>query len=334
MPLARTFKNAIGDAVDSANDFYEIHMKSLVSGPVPNTEFNAENFDPKKTRFYQQFLSNVPDFKKAINAMYDSTVIRETWKNGLNNIKRDAAFINDLKGGGKKEEALTAINKQLENSAVKDIKFQTQQVPSQPQVPSPELAQGAPTHERSTYYSDQLAKLNQDCTPDTKKKVVEGLYAHPFFSPNEAETTMSDRLVFIAVTYIIRCISLFIVDWAVNVQMVDTIEQVFFTYIITYILMFMVLVLLANTEKTPGTINPFKLFLYYINTDASGIAVVRICIHILVQLFIFPIIYIVKDSDTSNSVDTPYEFKQKVNRVLGNISMFMWIIASIICLRA
>lgn len=322
MSFMKNMKNALGDAIEDAKDFYELHAKSIVSGPVADMSFDVDGFDTNKTKFYQQFLSNVPDFKKVLKTMYNSVILRDTWKNGVKRIQRDATFLNGLEIDARKV-GIDDINKQLnKNDANKGIA----------------LSGGANDKEttKSTFYTEQISKLKGTCESKTEetKKTVDGIYAHPLYSPDEANTTMTDRLIFIALTYVIRSIALFTIDWAINVKMVDTIEQMFFMYIITYILLFMVVVLLANTEQKDGMLNPFKLFFYYINTDHPS-GVIRIYVHVLVQLFLFPIIYIAKENNMSSnaSVETPYEFHKKNYRVLVNITMFMWMITSILCLR-
>jgi hypothetical protein len=164
-----------------------------------------------------------------------------------------------------------------------------------------------------------------------KENEIKKVIHHPVFSPKFAETTLNDRLIFIAVTYIIRSICLFMLDWAINIKMVTTFEQSFNMYLTSYILIFVTLVILVNTSYSQ-TLNPFKLIFYYINADINGS--MRIIVHLAIQLFLLPIMFIAKDKvqGSDNGIDT-FEFRQKISRVISSVTMIIWLITSAVALR-
>ena len=164
-----------------------------------------------------------------------------------------------------------------------------------------------------------------------KENEIKKVIHHPVFSPKFAETTLNDRLIFIAVTYIIRGICLFMLDWAINIKMVTTFEQSFNMYLTSYILVFVTLVILVNTSYSQ-TLNPFKLIFYYINADINGS--MRIIVHLAIQLFLLPIMFIAKDKvqGSDNGIDT-FEFRQKISRVISSVTMIIWLITSAIAVR-
>jgi hypothetical protein len=180
--------------------------------------------------------------------------------------------------------------------------------------------------DKDTTKKAQLEKL-EDAELD---KIVE----HPFFSPKLAETTVTDRIIFIALTYVIRTIVLFAVDWALQINMIASFQETFFMYIIMYILLFFTIVLLVNTEYSEQ-LNPFKLIFYYLNSDLNGYG--RIILHIVIQLFLIPIIFIAKDktvqSETYNSDAMTFDTRQQYLGTLTRLSLFLWMVSSIIAIR-
>ena len=191
---------------------------------------------------------------------------------------------------------------------------------------------------------EEISKELQDgIDKDSEKKAqlealedaeVDKIVEHPLFSPKLAETTVTDRIIFIALTYVIRTIALFAVDWALQINMITSFQETFFMYIVLYMLLFVTIVLLVNTEYSEQ-LNPFKLIFYYLNSDLNGYG--RIIVHIVVQLFLIPIIFIAKDktvqSATFNPNDMTFDTRQQYLGTLTRLSMFLWMISSIIAIR-
>jgi hypothetical protein len=57
-------------------------------------------------------------------------------------------------------------------------------------------------------------------------------------SPAKLKITMIDRIIFIVSTFIIRFISLMIIDWALNTNIINTFHRAFYIYCFTYIIFF------------------------------------------------------------------------------------------------
>ena len=171
----------------------------------------------------------------------------------------------------------------------------------------------------------------KDTARKIKENEIQKVLNHPVFSPKYAETTITDRLIFMAVTYVIRGVCLFMLDWAINIKMVTTFQQAFNLYLTSYILTFLTLVILVNTSYSQ-TLNPFKLIFYYINTDINGS--MRIIVHLAIQLFLLPIMFLAKDKvqGDENGVDT-FDFRRKISRVISSVTMIIWLITSAVTLR-
>lgn len=150
----------------------------------------------------------------------------------------------------------------------------------------------------------------------------------PIISPDNAKITSTDRLIFIAMTFVLRAISIFLVEWAVNTYMVKSFEAAFKLYLICYVALFATWGIMVNAS---GSLF-FRMLFYYIDYESHGIG--RILVHFFVQLMLLPIPYIVrtKGFETAQEEYT-YERRRKTMSILSNFTFFIWAITSIIALR-
>ena len=166
----------------------------------------------------------------------------------------------------------------------------------------------------------------------TKKDLIQDYDADPVFSQKTLSIGTSDRLVFIFGTYIIRSLILFMIEWSINSHMITTFQQCFNSYIIGYISLFLVWVLVANIRESAYEENILmnSLF-YYINTK-NKTSTARIGIHILIQLILLPLIFIIKYQKTPIEQDS-FEQKRALYNAISNVTFLIWLMTTVIASR-
>jgi uncharacterized protein (UPF0333 family) len=190
------------------------------------------------------------------------------------------------------------------------------------------------------YYS----KLSQDLKPSVDRstdgkeaeidtgdkniqKKLRDFEQDPIFGLDVEKITPTDRAVFIALTYILRSISLFLLNWGINSNAVTNFEKAFLLYFTCYITLFIIIVLLVNVGK--DTIF-FRLLFYYIDAHHNGWG--RVILHILFQLALMPVIWMLKTNNNSLEI-TDFKTGQRIYNVMSIYTFFIWIFSSIIALQ-
>jgi hypothetical protein len=166
-----------------------------------------------------------------------------------------------------------------------------------------------------------------------KDTILDSITEHPIYGPKEQKTTTTDVAIFCALTYIIRGISLYLVDWALTTSMISTLAETFFFYIVVYWIIFGVICILVNTSIEPnngGFANPFKAIIFYLNTDINSS--VRIWVHLLIQFILFPILIFISDGSEDPDRNS-YQKQKSILFLVSNLSLLMWFLSSIIAFR-
>ena len=191
--------------------------------------------------------------------------------------------------------------------------------------------------EEGSFYQQKLDEISSiEKSKDNRDKnkalddLVEEVDSHPIFSPKFESVSMTDRIIFIAMTFIIRGLSLFLIDWGLNSHMINSFNSAFLYYIIIYFCIFLVWILLVNAGEDGKNLF-FRMLFYYVNWDAHGPG--RILVHGLVQFMLLPVPFIVKDRVVGKSPTWTYEQRRATYRVLSNFTFFIWVLTSVIALR-
>lgn len=163
-------------------------------------------------------------------------------------------------------------------------------------------------------------------------------------SPNNLKITMIDRIVFIITTFIIRFITLMIIEWGLSTNLINNFFKAFSYYCMIYILFFVFITMLVNVIihypiielfSSMKIINIPNLFYYfYIYTNGY----MRLLIHIFLILVILFIPYIInvdkikfiKSEEKKINISYDYEKKKKILDAIGIFSFIIWILTSII----
>jgi hypothetical protein len=183
----------------------------------------------------------------------------------------------------------------------------------------------------SNYYKNALTELvraEDTKNPSLIKSTLQSIENHPIYSPKFEELFMSDRLIMVVIAFILRNLTLFLIEWGINSSFINTFKSSFNYYILIYSLLFLLIVCAVNNNISSNI--SLKLLIYYLNTEANGI--LRIIIHLLVLLLLYPIVVILKNKNPDNLIIT-YDQKMNIKNALNTITFIIWVMQSIIILR-
>ena len=160
------------------------------------------------------------------------------------------------------------------------------------------------------------------------------------------ELTIEDRLVFIITTFFIRYISLILIQWSVDINIIKSFEEGFFFYAVIYISIFWFIVLFVNIDNAvkidymnfDNFMNSIRSIFYYFYMGTNGIT--RLLVHscIICVLLIVPIILNIKkksDIEESENKDNiiSYDERKKLSKSLSLFTIFIWVLTSIIATK-
>jgi uncharacterized protein YihD (DUF1040 family) len=202
-----------------------------------------------------------------------------------------------------------------------------------PGAPIPKTPANDPPAEDDDGLLKDIKTLANEKTDNDKEISVEEFDENPLYSKKTSEIGSIDRIIFIVGTYFIRSITLFMIEWAINSHMITSFKQCFTAYVTGYIALFMVWVLLANVNETIFETNiVLSSLFYYINTKVHSSNKFRIGIHIVVQLILLPLLFIIKNKSAPIDQDS-FEQRRAIYQAISNLTFFTWIMTSIIASR-
>ena len=163
----------------------------------------------------------------------------------------------------------------------------------------------------------------------------------------ELEITFDDRLVFIFSTFFIRYITLVLVKWSIDINIIKTFEEGFYYYAAIYLTIFWFIVLFVNIDNSTQVnymnfddfMNSIRSVFYYYYMGTNGIT--RLFIHsaLIVVLLMIPVILNIRkknefeedEENTSNILN--YEERKKLIKSLSLFTIYIWILTSIIATK-
>ena len=153
--------------------------------------------------------------------------------------------------------------------------------------------------------------------------------------------TYTDRLIFIAITYIIRIITLLLIEWSLNAGIINSFYKAFIYYCIIYIIIFIFVIMIVNVNYnypvvqlfTDNSIANIPSMFYYFYIYTNGIT--RLLAHIFIILILMIIPFVIKEDQISNDTEIAfnYKVKNKINTSLTKFSFMIFIFTSIIALK-
>ena len=168
----------------------------------------------------------------------------------------------------------------------------------------------------------------------------------------ELEITLDDRIVFIIATFFIRYITLLMVQWCIDINIIKSFYEGFIYYAIIYIILFWFVVLFINIDNSydvkymnfNGIINSIRSLFFYFYMGTNGISRLLIHTSLIILLIVIPIILNIKKKpefkDEANHDDTVatvkllnYDERKQLSKTLTLFTMFIWLFTSIIATK-
>lgn len=160
---------------------------------------------------------------------------------------------------------------------------------------------------------------------------VDRFMRDPIYSPNNDSVTMVDRVVFIAATFMVRAVAMFILEWAVHINYVSTFTGGFGLYFGVYICIFLLMYILTNASENDFI---FRMVFYYIYTKSEdGQGIIRIWLHLLCVLMLIPIPFVVREYREYEKDSMTFSEKRTILNAVSRFSLYVWILTSIVALK-
>jgi len=207
--------------------------------------------------------------------------------------------------------------------------------------------------------NNKIARLSQDIdnynfsgkTKEDDKYIIQQLnnFENDPNNPlDELAITFDDRLVFIIATFFIRYITIIIVQWCIDINIIKTFYEGFIYYAIIYIIIFWFIVLFINIDNGydvkymnfNGIINSIRTLFYYFYMGTNGISRLLVHTSLIIILIIIPIILNIKrkadyvdDEQTETEKILNNEERKQLSKSLSLFTMFIWLFTSIIATK-
>jgi hypothetical protein len=266
---------------------------------------------------------------------YKESKMRDVFKKDYDmpNISKLNKNINERNQDPEKEtgDKITDFNKQIDNYY------------DERDVGEDELYKKKIKSEPTDNENEELKALDKNI----KKKIIE-FENDPENTFNYLELTIEDRLVFIITTFFIRYLSLILIQWSVDINIIKSFEEGFFYYAVIYLAIFWFIVLFVNIDNTTKVdymnfdnfMNSIRSVFYYFYMGTNGIT--RLLVHscIICVLLIVPIIlnikkstYIEEETKDKDKNIISYEERKKLSKSLSLFTIFIWVLTSIIATK-
>ena len=207
--------------------------------------------------------------------------------------------------------------------------------------------------------NNKIARLSQDIdaynssekNPEDEKYIIQQLnnFENDPKNPlDELAITFDDRLVFIIATFFIRYITIIIVQWCIDINIIKTFYEGFIYYAIIYIIIFWFIVLFINIDNSydvkymnfNGIINSIRTLFYYFYMGTNGISRLLVHTSLIIILIIIPIILNIKrkadyvdDEQTETEKILNNDERKQLSKSLSLFTMFIWLFTSIIATK-
>lgn len=199
-------------------------------------------------------------------------------------------------------------------------------------------------------YSDKLEKISEnkntsDNTKISKYKTVLNDIENIVNPAKTLNVTREDKILFIIITFIIRLISIKLVEWSINMNYSNNFINSYILYTIIYLTILFIIFCIVNITynyninsvmygTTGFSTLANSLYYFYIIPGASFSRNNRLFIHSIL-LIVFSLIPIGLKSNNNNNNDIDYDYneKRKTINMISNYTFAVWIFSSIIAMN-
>ena len=325
---------------DKLNRFL-FNFKNLTSLGGPRTDLNTfidneqlYKLDPDRFNFYMQVLESVsnpnPDvltevIRKENLTRYERERVDKKLKNIENYFENR---MDNIEEEGESSSSMKDIQKLKRKLALNPL---TQEIVITEKEKDKKFEGGDISQLKKKL---GLGEGELQLTSDDKKndEIVKKYTESPFYSPNNEKVNMTDRLIFVVLTYIIRSLALFLVEWGIYTGYITDFNQAFGLYFGMYASILFLTLFLTNGKKDDMI---FRLLFFYINTQSDdGRGVLRIIVHIFCILLLLPIPLVVREYREFKPKEI-LSFKEKSKMLNGiqTFSLYSWILTSVVAIN-
>jgi hypothetical protein len=196
-------------------------------------------------------------------------------------------------------------------------------------------------------YTTELKDILDAPTTDNKlkaEKLKDLLYEieeDEATSIKSLEISKEDKLVFIGITFMIRLITLMIIDWALTSNFIVTFTQAYLLYIGVYTVILLLFVVIVNMSFNLSAYDLYNgdgvstsiasaLYYFYIIPGNMQPAVKRLLIHLLIILAVTILaLFIVGNTKAPDEVlNFDYSEKKRIRGSLSHFTLLLWLITS------
>ena len=354
-------------------------------GSLVLTDTFVRKFNPKRYNFYVKFingLSNPANLYKFLYKTKESKTYHNDLENKIKTISKSLHLlskedkkkvINNLKiilddkneKDGKYESILKYLDEQINDKITggegKSYFIKKNLMPMKSFIEDvndafPGIGNIPPTDinelvKETTEQSDEKRNAsNEDKNNIRELKAVYNKYnSISQISPERVNINYMDRGVFIATTMIIRLLSLSLIYWGLNSNLINNFKTAFLYYCIIYIIFFLFIIGLVNVIYYYPVVELFSnvslvsipnlLYYFYIHINGMN----RLLLHIIIILTLLAIPFILSldtietaDTDETNeNINISFDNikKDKIYTTITNYSLVIWVLTSIIALK-
>ena len=325
---------------DKLNRFL-FNFKNLTSLGGPRTDLNTfidneqlYKLDPDRFNFYMQVLESVsnpnPDvltevIRKENLTRYERERVDKKLKNIENYFENR---MDNIEEEGESSSSMKDIQKLKRKLALNPL---TQEIVITEKEKDKKFEGGDISQLKKKL---GLGEGELQLTSDDKKndEIVKKYTESPFYSPNNEKVNMTDRLIFVVLTYIIRSLALFLVEWGIYTGYITDFNQAFGLYFGMYASILFLTLFLTNGKKDDMI---FRLLFFYINTQSDdGRGVLRIIVHIFCILLLLPIPLVVREYREFKPKEIlSFKEKSKLLNGIQTFSLYSWILTSVVAIN-
>lgn len=286
------------------------------------------------------------------------TTVKTTKVSGGDFANDDLQFLQDIpKKDNDKISAVKVINQNIKNTEEK-IKNAQDNIDNEKLIYKENIKKIKEKFKKDGLlhnYTDRLKFVLETPTSDNSLKasklqdIVLDIEENEFTSIKNLRLSKEDKLVFIAITFLLRLISLVIINWSLNSNFIVSFKQAYVLYIVIYsILLLLIIVIVNMTYNYPiyklylDSHNVFTsiasaMYFFYIVPGYTISNSIRLIVHIgIIIILTFTTIIITeldnKKNDTEEVLLYDYTLKKKIRSNLNNFTLILWLFTSLVAM--
>lgn len=341
------------------------------------TDSFVRKFNPKRYNFYIKFvdgLSNPSNLYKFLYTMKDSKVYHNELQTKLVSISKALKKLSkgdrtkvienlktildtqDTNGTGDKYTGLLKVLSETGDSKVTGGEY----IINKHKMPMESFLNDInnvapvldvkPIHDINEFISDpdsgprHVTSTHNQIPINDIKGIIKKYEDLPQISPERININIIDRGIFIGTTMLIRFISLSLIYWCLNANLINNFKTAFIYYCVIYILFFVFIIAIVNVIYYYPILELFSnislvsmpnlLYYFYIHINGPN----RLILHILIllTLSIIPFILELDKKNTEQSelnISFDYDKKTSIYNSISNFSLVVWFLTSLVAVK-